>query len=65
MTISVQTNASAIIALQNLNKTAGDLQSAQNIISTGLDINTAKDNASVWSIAQKQRADVGPLLLGD
>ena len=61
MTISVQTNASAIIALQNLNKTAGDLQSAQNIISTGLDINTAKDNASVWSIAQKQRADVGAL----
>ena len=61
MTISVQTNASAIIALQNLNKTAGDLQSAQNIISTGLNINNAKDNASVWSIAQKQRADVGAL----
>jgi flagellin len=61
MTISVQTNASAIIALQNLNKTAGDLQSAQNTISTGMMINTAKDNASVWSIAQKQRADVGAL----
>jgi len=61
MTISVQTNASAIIALQNLNKTAADLQTAQNIISTGMDINTAKDNASVWSIAQKQRADVGAL----
>ena len=61
MTISVQTNASAIIALQNLNKTAGDLQTAQNIISTGLNINNAKDNASVWSIAQKQRADVGAL----
>ena len=61
MTISVQTNASAIIALQNLNKTAGDLQTAQNIISTGMAINTAKDNASVWSIAQKQRADVGAL----
>ena len=61
MTISVQTNASAIIALQNLNKTAGDLQSAQNIVSTGLMVNTAKDNASVWSIAQGQRADVGAL----
>ncbi|HEY5410168.1 MAG TPA: flagellin, partial [Caulobacteraceae bacterium] len=61
MTISVQTNASAIIALQNLNKTAGDLQGAQNIISTGLLVNTAKDNASVWSIAQGQRADVGAL----
>ncbi len=61
MTISVQTNASAIIALQNLNKTSTDLQGAQNIISTGLQINTAKDNASVWSIAQGQRADVGAL----
>ena len=61
MTISVQTNASAIIALQNLNKTSNDLQGAQNIISTGLLINTAKDNASVWSIAQGQRADVGAL----
>lgn len=61
MTISVQTNASAIIALQNLNKTAGDLQQAQNIVSTGLMINTAQDNASVWSIAQGQRADVGAL----
>jgi len=61
MTISVQTNASAIIALQNLNKTSNDLQSAQNVVSTGLLINTAKDNASVWSIAQGQRADVGAL----
>ena len=61
MTISVQTNASAIIALQNLNKTASDLQGAQNTISTGLQINNAKDNASVWSIAQGQRANVGAL----
>ena len=61
MTISVQTNGSALIALENLNKTAGDLQSAQNIISTGLMINTAKDNASVWAIAQGQRADVNAL----
>jgi flagellin len=61
MTISVQTNASAIIALENLNKTAGDLQSAQNIVSTGLAINNAKDNASVWAIAQGQRADVNAL----
>jgi flagellin len=61
MTISVQTNGSAIIALENLNKTAADLQSAQNIVSTGLAINDAKDNASVWAIAQGQRADVNAL----
>ena len=61
MTISVQTNASALVALQNLNKTAADLQSAQNRISTGLQISSAKDNASVWAIAQAQRADVNAL----
>ena len=61
MTISVQTNVSALIALQNLNKTNTDLQGAQNQISTGLAISNAKDNASVWAIAQGQRADVGAL----
>lgn len=61
MTISVHTNTSALIALQNLNKTNDDLQQAQNRISTGLAITGAKDNASVWAIAQGQRADVGAL----
>ncbi len=61
MTISVQTNVAALVALQNLNKTASDLNDAQNQISTGLAISTAKDNASVWAIAQGQRAEVGAL----
>ncbi len=61
MTISVQTNASALVALQNLNKTNDDLAQAQDRISTGLAIASAKDNASVWAIAQGQRADVNSL----
>lgn len=61
MTISVQTNVSALIALQNLNKTNDQLMTAQNVVSTGLQISTAKDNASVWAIAQAQRADVNSL----
>jgi flagellin len=61
MTISVQTNAAALVALQNLNKTSTDLSTAQNVISTGMTINTAKDNASVWAIAQAQRADLSAL----
>ena len=61
MTISVHTNSSALVALQNLNKTNTDLEQAQNRISTGLSIANAKDNASVWAIAQGQRADVGAL----
>lgn len=61
MTLSVHTNQSALIALQNLNKTNTDLSGVQDRISTGLKVQNAKDNASVWSIAQGQRADIGAL----
>ena len=61
MTISVHTNKSALVALQNLNSTNDKLDTAQARISTGLKIANAKDNAAVWSIAQDQRADIGAL----
>ena len=61
MAISVHTNKSALVALQNLNKTNDELAGVQNRINTGLKIGNAKDNASVWSIAQGQRADIGAL----
>jgi flagellin len=61
MALSVHTNDAALIALQNLNNTGGQLNEVQNRISTGLAINSAKDNAAVWAIAQGQRADVGSL----
>ncbi|WAC48625.1 flagellin [Asticcacaulis sp. SL142] len=61
MTVSVHTNKSAMIALQNLNNTTSNLNGVQNRISTGLNVNSAKDNASVYAIAQGQRADVSSL----
>jgi flagellin len=61
MTMSVHTNVAALTALQNLNKTSEGLNDVQNRINTGLKINTAEDNASVWAIAQGQRADIGAL----
>ncbi|PHY20212.1 flagellin [Caulobacter sp. BP25] len=61
MTLSVNTNQPALIALQNLNRTNDDMQSVQTRINTGLSISTAKDNAAVWSIAQEQRADMSAL----
>jgi flagellin len=57
MTLSVNTNQPALIALQNLNKTNDEMSDVQSRINTGLAISTAKDNAAVWSIAQDQRAD--------
>ncbi|HWA64021.1 MAG TPA: flagellin [Caulobacteraceae bacterium] len=61
MTISVQNNPTALIALENLNKTSQNLSEVQGRISTGLAVADAKDNASVWAIAQGQRADIGSL----
>ncbi len=61
MTSSVHTNTSALIALQNLNKTNERLADVQGRINTGLKVQGAKDNASIWAIAQGQRADMGAL----
>ena len=61
MGISVHTNQSALIALQNLNSTNDKLSEVQGRISTGLRIANAKDTAAVWSIAQDQRADIGAM----
>ena len=54
---SVNTNAGAMIALQNLNSTNKDLGVTQGRINTGLKIANAKDNGAIWAIAQNQRAE--------
>lgn len=61
MAMSVNTNKSALIALQNLNSTNSKLEDVQNKINTGLRVSNAKDNAAVYAIAQKQRADFSSL----
>ena len=58
---SINTNASALVALQNLMSTQTALGDTQNIISTGKKINTAKDNGAVWSIAQTMQGKVASL----
>lgn len=54
---SVNTNVGAMIALQNLNQTNNDLMTTQARINTGKRIASAKDNGSIWAIAQNQRAN--------
>jgi flagellin len=53
---SVNTNAGAMIALQNLSSTQSQLMTTQNRINTGLKVASAKDNGSIWAIAQNQRS---------
>ncbi|HEX3917923.1 MAG TPA: flagellin [Caulobacteraceae bacterium] len=61
MSFSVNNNAGALIALQNLNQTSQQLQQAQNIVSTGQSVSSAKDNGAVWAIAQGERSTVTAL----
>ena len=53
---SVNTNVSAMAALQNLAATQGELATTQTRINTGLKVASAKDNGAIWAIAQNQRA---------
>lgn len=56
---SINTNLSAITALQSLRNTQNSLSVAQKQISTGLKISSAADNASTWSIAETMKSDKG------
>jgi flagellin len=56
MSFSVNTNAGALVALQNLSTTQSQLTTTQNRINTGLKVASAKDNAAIFGIAQNQRA---------
>ena len=58
---SINTNVGALVALQTLNTTSSQLETAQNEVSTGLKIASAKDNGAIWAIAQDQRAQVTAL----
>ncbi|MEP1767162.1 MAG: flagellin [Sulfitobacter sp.] len=58
---SINTNNSAMVALQTLKSINSNLNDTQNAISTGMDISSAKDNASVWAISKVMESDVSGL----
>lgn len=58
---SILTNNASLVALQTLRATQNSLDTTQNQISTGLKVNTAKDNASTWAVATQMRSDVSTL----
>ncbi|GAB4177298.1 MAG: flagellin [Thalassobaculales bacterium] len=55
---SINTNPSAMVALQNLNSINKSLDSTQNRVSTGYKVNNAVENASSFAIAQGLRAEL-------
>jgi flagellin len=58
MSISVNNNYSAAIALQNLNNTNTQLQQVQSRISTGLKVASAKDDGAVYAISEESKGQV-------
>jgi flagellin len=61
MAFSVNTNAAALSALQNLNKTGTLLERTQTELNTGLSVASSKDNGAVFAIAQTLRAETAGL----
>jgi len=60
-TNSVNTNTGAMVALQQLNRTAEALNVTQKRISTGYRVSDAKDDGAAFAVAQSVRADVSGL----
>jgi flagellin len=58
MTFSVNTNAGALIALQYLTATQGQLNQTQSHINSGMKVATARDDGAIYAIAQNQRGQV-------
>ncbi|UAL12725.1 flagellin [Caulobacter segnis] len=58
---SINTNAGALLALQNLNATNTELATTQSRINTGKKIANAKDNGAIWSMAKMQSASSSSL----
>ncbi|MBL4597975.1 MAG: flagellin [Rhizobiaceae bacterium] len=54
---SINTNASAMTALQSLRMTNSAMNHTQTAIATGFRVASAKDNAAYWSIATTMRSD--------
>ena len=55
---SVNTNPGALVALQYLSATQGQLNQTQSAINSGMKVATARDDGAIYAIAQNQRGAV-------
>jgi len=58
MSFSVNTNSGALVALQYLTATQGQLNQTQSHINSGMKVATARDDGAIYAIAQNQRGQV-------
>ena len=58
MTLSINTNNSAMVALETLNATQTELSATENAVSTGLKVSTAADNPAAFGIASQMDGNI-------
>ncbi|GAB5387749.1 MAG: hypothetical protein Alpg2KO_07170 [Alphaproteobacteria bacterium] len=58
---TINTNISAMVALNNLRSVNRDLDGVQNRVSTGLKVSGAKDDGAAFAVAQGLRGDIKSL----
>ncbi|QHI96513.1 flagellin C (plasmid) [Aristophania vespae] len=58
MSLSINTNRSAMVALETLNQTQGDLEKAENSVATGKKVSSAADNPASYGISSQINNDV-------
>jgi flagellin len=61
MTLSVNNNSAAQLALQNLDATTQALSQSQQQVDSSLAVASPQQNSAVWAIAQGQRGQIGAL----
>ncbi|QMW23705.1 flagellin [Sandaracinobacteroides saxicola] len=58
MSFTINNNFGAAVALQGMNRTAGEMAVNQNRITTGFKVASTKDDSAAFTIAQSMRGDV-------
>ncbi|GBQ97737.1 flagellin C protein [Acetobacter nitrogenifigens DSM 23921 = NBRC 105050] len=61
MSLSINTNVGAMVALESLNATTDALNEAQNEVSTGLKVSTASDGPATYAISQQISGNISGL----
>ena len=61
MTLSINTNTSALAALESLSSTTSALNQTENQVSTGLKVSSASDNPAIYAIASTITGNISGL----
>ena len=58
MSLSINTNSAAQVALETLNQTTSDLNATENTVSTGQKVSNAADNPAIYAIAASMNGNI-------